>query len=419
MRGRALVLAALMLTAGCLGQVGTEEDPNANRSEADTAPPEGGTSRRIERTLVFQANVSGPQPGGERLGIEWTSELGIGLAGLRLELSWQRSSNGFGIETERPDGTVHKTGPPSDPGATSASSEVTQLGPGEYTFNLKAADGVVLPDTVQLRAHVTWELLNGTQPAVENGTMRGPVRTEPTDDGWRATIRYQANGSASETMKLHVNTTNGALAHRGTAEQATATVLAYARGDTEEEARRRVLEIDVDLRIEQGRIVASATAPNWEKRGANVDTGVPEQTSVTGAFETTNGAITFRQARTHGLTAETTNGAIEGQLTGQGSIQLDTTNGAIAIDLTPTGDTELHVASTNGAHNYGLAETEEIGYTIDASLTNGEITEEMEEASLQGGDEEATLRTNDASSRPIQVTGSVETTNGNIHFEAR
>lgn len=421
MRWVAFVLTALVLTAGCFGQVGVEGDDGDGSA---ASPGEGGpggdaATQTVTRRLVFQENISDPRPGGDRVGVSWPAEMSIGLTAMHLELSWETTSNAFGVETERPDGTVHTLPPPAMPGQTSTEGDVTELVPGEYTYHLTAGDGVVLPDTVRLVVTATFELSTTTQPALEEGTVRDPVQVEETEDGYRATVTYRANASAQDRMQVTVDTTNGEIRHDGQAEGATGTVTAWAHGDTADEARQRVLAIDVDLVVDEGRIQAIATAPDWTQRGASVSIGVPETTTVHGSLDTTNGPIHIEDARAEDLTADTTNGGITGSITGQGDYLFDTTNGAISVDLAPTGTSSLEADTTNGPIVLGLVEGDEIAYEIDAETTNGRITESMSEARLEGSDEEATLVTEDGQDRPIQVTGLADTTNGNVVFEGR
>lgn len=418
MRWKALALGLLLVTSGCFGQAGVEGDDEGGPAQA---PPSGSSqgTQVVERELVFEANVSGPQVGGGRLDVQWPAELGVGLVGLELSLSWTQGTNAFGIETERPDGTVHKLGPPSETGSTSVEGEVTELVPGEYVFYLTAGDGIVIEDRVELVASATFELAEGTQPAVEEGTVRGPVRVEPANGGYRATVSYRANGTAQDRMQVTVNTTNGGISHRGNLDQAMGAVVAWAHGDTREEARRRLLEIDVDLTVREGAIRAIAEAPNWEKRGASAEVGVPSETTIQGTFDTTNGPIQLRNANVDGILADTTNGGIEGDVAGRGEMTFDTTNGAITVEVYPTASAQVTADTTNGAIELGLAEGEAVGYRIDADTTNGEITESMDEASLSGSDDEATLETDGYADRTVQVTGLADTTNGNIHFASR
>lgn len=413
MRLGTVAMAMLLVTAGCLGS--TDSNEVFGQDDPSDQPQKG---EIVERTIVFTADLEQPDAGGDRLGVEWGTRLGTGLLGLEVELSWTEQANRFGLETERPDGTVHKTSPPEMPGPTSIEGNVTEAEPGRYSFYLTAAEGIVLPDNVTLKADATFRIVDGS-PVVDGGTIQGPLRTERTDDGWRAEIRYHANGSASTRMTVDVDTTNGGISHSGNADQARATVLAWGRADTEDKAIERVRSIRVDLTVDSGEVVAHAEAPEWRKRGASVQTGVPSSTTTDARLDTTNGQISLSNAIVDGLVADTTNGGVQGTVTGAGDLLMDTTNGRIDVDLNPTGDTSLTADTTNGGIDLGLTETDDIAYEIHASTTNGDITEQMDEAHLEGSDDEATLVTENGQGRPIQVTGDVGTTNGHISFVGR
>jgi DUF4097 and DUF4098 domain-containing protein YvlB len=404
MRWEVLVLAAVALAAGCIGSFDAEEasddDGELASAEAEETEPE-----TVERTLVFEDDVA-PAVAMGRPGTSWSTTIGPHPVSMELELSWNETANGFGLEVEHPNGDTHEIPAPEDPTATSVTGEIPDPGAGTYSFHV-TAEGPVAPDHARLEAHVV-QRVAGDQP----------VTVRKTGDGYRAEITYEATGDVGQQVQATVDTVNGAIKASSTdgGDQADVTVVAWAEADTREQARERARSIAVTT----DEILARAEAENWENRGASADIGVPAATTVDGELDTTNGAIAIDGLDVGDLAADTTNGAITGGLAGEGSLVFDTTNGGVDVAFTPTGDSEVEADTTNGAIQLALAEDADTGYEIDASTTNGRITEDMEEASLQGSEEEeATLVTEGFADRSIQVTGETDTTNGEIHFGSR
>ncbi len=416
MRWKALgIIIAVAFAGGCIAGM----DPGQDPAETTPASSEEESREEIVEAFVFQEQIEQPQLGGDRLDADWPAELGEGLTELTLELSWGQETNSLGVEVETPEG-VHQVGPPQDPMATSIQGEVPNPTPGPFTFHLTSSEGAVLMDEARLEVEATFLVpLDGEARIETDATTRGPVNVEETGEGYRAWVTYEGQAPASDSMEVSVDTVNGEVHHAGASEDAEGLVTAWARGDTPEQAKQRLEDIDVDLLVQEDRIEATASAPDWEDRGAGVDTGVPASTTIQGTFSTTNGGILFDQARVNDASASTTNGPVEGTITGQGSLGFDTTNGAIDVAFTPTASSSLDAHTTNGGVELSLNEDEDTGYRIDASTTNGAISENMDEASLSGSDEQATLETNGYDSRSVQVTGTAGTTNGNVHFASR
>jgi hypothetical protein len=420
MRTRTVLLAALMLTAGCVGTA--PDDTQTEQASTPTENPDNSTTREETRSLEYQQNVGVTVTDSEaQLGTLGTPRLAPAVGAMGLELSWEEPVNRFGLEVELADGSSTRVGAPDDPSATSLEAEVSvdDQPAGTYKFTLVAPDGATVPDKVTLEGTVTVRVTDAS--ADEAST--NDVQTERTDDGWRATKTYEDTGTTGSSADLEVDTVNGEIALDGTAdEQDRAAVAAYAKADTEEEAIDRVRDIQVTVRADQGDVTATAKTPDddWENRGANVDASVTDATTVSGGADTTNGPITINDLTGDDLTLDTTNGPITGDVTTSGSVDADTTNGAIELALEPTSSADLTMDTTNGRIDLGLTENADIAYEIDASTTNGQITEDMQEAQLEReGRGDATLVTQDGNDRPIQVTGTMDTTNGGISFQGR
>lgn len=412
------MLALVTLTAGCIGAMDDVRDDEPIGQQSTTADP-GGTER-VERTLVFTETIEEPAVTVGDPATSWSTTLGPTLVSMDLRLAWGEPANGFGLEIEGPEGT-HTIEQPQDPSATSNEGEVPDPSAGSYAFHL-TSEGALVPDEVELVADVVIEIpVDGQMATAGDGAQRSSVTVEETDDGYRATVEYTAEGELADEVDATVDTVNGAisLAADSSREQGRAVVTAWGEADTREEARERALSIRVDLTVEDDTLRATVEADDWEDKGASADVAVPERVRLSAEADTTNGAIQPDAITVDGFTADTTNGAIQGSLSGEGQLSLDTTNGAVDVAFTPTDDATIEAGTTNGAIELALTEDEATGYRIDASTTNGAITEDMDEASLQGSDEDATLRTQGYADREVQVDGSADTTNGRIHFASR
>lgn len=438
MRVRVVLLALAVATAGCL-DAGPSSDAPPEGEESGDPEPGNPAPRVVTRTFVYEGNVSAGTEGGP-VGVNGTVVLGSGLQGVTLELAWTQASNAFEARGDPPAGDEVTATSDAPAGGTSASAEADDPAPGLWRFSV-LAEGSHLPDRVRLFVNATWRL-PGPADAAGGDAAPGPVQAERTGSGWRAWRDYHANGTVGDAVEVTADTANGAanLSAGGPevstesgagpgdpsvqpetrdGDTARVRVHVWAHADTEQRARERVQSVNVTVEVAGDRVRVNPQAPEWQQRGADVDVALPADTRSRLDLETTNGPVNARAADARQARLETTNGPIHAGIRGQGSIGLETTNGPLVAALVPTADVELDAASTNGPVQLGLQETDEIGYTIDAETSNDRITEDMDEAELEGSEEEATLRTRNAGERPIQVTGTAGTTNGNVHFQGR
>lgn len=429
MRKRALLLGMLVLLAGCTGS--QQESPDESSQDEDQAPP-AGSPTTVTRTIVLHGNVSASATGGP-IGVNDTATFGTGLAEISMELSWGQGTNRFAAHAVGPGGDeTTASRDVSGCCATSAEATVDDPDPGLWRFKV-TSEGSTVPDEVRLVVEATWELsANGTGPGSPS-----PVQTRQMANDWQAWRTYHANGSVLDTVEVLADTVNGPVnltagvpdvastdsignqAGPVDDETARARILVVASGDTEERARERVLAVDVTLEIEEDRVEATAEADDWNDTGAAIDVRLPSDTTTSAQLDTTNGPVEALIADADGADLDTTNGPVRGALAGQGELVFDTTNGEIAVEIEPLASATIEADLTNGEIVLGLAESDAIGYTVDADTTNGRLSESMDEASLEGSERDAVLRTQGAQDREIQVDGSADSTNGNIHFEGR
>lgn len=429
MRARAVVLAMLILTTGCLGA----GDPDAeSRDDEDDSPPEQRSTRTFEREIVYEGEVTA---GAEDRAVDvgGSTILGAGLDSVSVDLSWQRVTNDFQAHVQPPAGEEVIVASDA-PIGTEASAEIDDVEPGLWRFSV-SVEGSHVPDEVRLEITALW-VLSTTDVRVEAGAANTSVQTEQRGDDWFAWQERYENDTVGQTVRATVDATNGPInlsagtppngdeagfgdTDRQDAEGhlAYVRVLSWARADTESEALERVRSIDVSITIDEDTVQVGTDAPSWEHRGTDVDVLLPSDVQVTPSLDTTNGGVSLQAADVLDADLDTTNGPVQANIGASGNLRLDTTNGPIYAAIFPTSDAELEVDTTNGPAQLQLHEASHIGYIVDAETTNGQITESMDEAELEGSSDEATLRTEQADSRDVQVTGSVDTTNGNIHFQ--
>lgn len=432
MKLRTVLLVALLSFAGCLGSA--DDGSLSERQQEDDQPPEQPTATRsVERVIVFQGNVSGGTEAGP-VGVNGTHVLGSGLASLHLSLTWTETANAFEAQAEGPAGRTTVAGP-SGTAATSAEAEVADPKPGLWRFEI-VAQGPHVPDEVRLEVTGTWEV-----PA-EAGAAEATIHTEQRGERWIAWRNVTDTGSVEDevTVEAHttqrlVNVTNGPVQTRSQTSQATASgdqqrqaveegeasvlVHVWARGDSEEQARERVRSVNATASVASDRVEGKASASSWEERGADVHVLLPEDTSAYLDLSVTNGQLNAFADQVTGGELTTTNGPIRAQLSASGDLEMSSTNGLVAADVHPTASLDLLAETVNGRVDLGLLETDEIGYEIDGQTTHGRLSEDMAEAELYGSEQQATLRTDGYDDRSIQVTGLVETTNGDVAFAGR
>lgn len=419
MRSIALLAVSLVClpVAGCIaspGPASTGQIPDADVS-----------SEVITDTVSFESPVSaGFHVTEETLDVAWTTEQAPEVLDVEAVMTWEEPANAFGLEVQAPDGT-HDEPAPSRTGDDVVDISIDDPGAGTFEFR-PTAEGPVAPDTLELTVVVTRRTQSG--PSGDVG-----VSVEQQNGDWYAEIAYTAEGPARDQMDAEVDVANGYVhASRG-GDNATVTVTAWARAGTREAAVERAREIDVRVLVDEGRIVGRADAPSWNNRGAHAD--LQASTVLSGDLSTSNGKVELSDLQADAIRASTSNGAVDATGTYRGTLSLSTSNGQIGgdvevhgdlsattsngkidLDVTPRSTLRLDVGSSNGAVDLGLNEDADTAYEVDASTSNGQLSEDMDEAHLEGGDRSATLVTEGGDGRPIQVTGDVDTSNADVHF---
>ena len=184
----------------------------------------------------------------------------------------------------------------------------------------------------------TYELRAGAPLAIE--TFNGSIHVRAGDDA-----------SVHVTMKKHV------------------------QAETEEEARRAMASLRVEVSHENGGL--SLRAPNLRDNddidgGVNFEVTMPRTANLT--LTTTNGSIDV-----YGIGGDhvvrTTNGQIS-VMRGAGSVDAETTNGGIRAELSQVNPSHrLRFVTTNGGVSLELPQS--LNADVEASTTNGTISTDL------------------------------------------
>lgn len=268
------------------------------------------------------------------------------------------------------------------------------------------------------------------------------VTVEQTQDGrWRAdqVVTIQNGVGSLQRASVSLDTVNGATTLTGAATGGyvlTASLFAFA--DSEQEARDRLAELDVQhedsagagtLDLQSAVVLASddpldpvpvdvgGTGQDWQNRGGSLALVAPSDRLYDGVFDTINGAIQVLGASGDSVTADTTNGAVT--VMGRwDALDLHTTNGRITFAGGPRtdGDHTYAADTTNGAIAFTLQTSSEHGYDVTADTTNGRIEIRLPDVQDVGQqeDDHRHVRTRDYDERAMRVTLTAETTNGGI-----
>ena len=205
----------------------------------------------------------------------------------------------------------------------------------------------------------------------------------------RATRQEEATFSVGDAAVIDADTSNGEVIVRGVegAQDVHVTVTLWTRGDTEEEAEKRLDKI-VYRATQNGQTIRlqyrSSEQARDVRRWSGVDFEVTVPVSTRVDAETSNGAITVEHLF--------------------GRLDLDTSNGAITV-LEVTGDV---VADTSN----GRISMWEVTGDVHADTSNGRISLERISGAVRA----------DTSNGDIEITtidGEVnaDTSNGSIHYE--
>lgn len=415
---RGLLVAAVVLSlfaAGCLR--GTEDVEPGLRTEL-TEP----TQRLHHSVLSHREEVRGQLPSGGpwvypaegRVTDEWTFNVTPASSELAIALSWSTPGNDFTLVVSHPDGEDRfTTGEPPLVGEVRwINASYPEPAAGEWTVYATVTGLLRGNDLLVFDAQ--WQYLEDPAlpliPVIEDG------------DGWFALYGIQERHVFDEgTIELAVATTNGHVVvtpHDGP--EAVVEVRPWARAASEERARDLAAGITTD-RVATGSkleltIAGAAAAADGEAVGAHLVLKVPA--AVAGRIATTDGNVKLENVTVDALRLEATEGGIDAVVRSAGELQAATTNGPIHLELEPVAATVLTLRADGGAVRLRLAESEAIGYHLEAS-TDGGVSATLEEATLSGDGGQQVLETADLEGRAILVRGSVTATGGDIEFTRR
>lgn len=406
---RTVMLIGLMVSvSGCITAVNDDNATTSTEAEPEPTPVRRSASEGHSCNVGAPALPIGDRPVCDRYEVQ----IDAAVFEIEFELEWDNAGNSYSLQVETPSGDRL-----SEDQSDNQEIEllVTDTETGTYGF-WPRAESVAFQDELELT--VTYHWMDDGTAKIEIPTPT--IEVEQQGDRWRATMRYVAVGTTADTAQLDVHTINGDVSLSSTTDDdSRADMEVFAWANSEARARELVKAIQIGIGITSDQIRAEVEEQprqldDNEGVGAHIDIETPA--TVGGSAGTTNGDVVFEGLALDDLSVSSTNGEFEGTVDAYGDLTGSTTNGGFDLDITPHESLNLDFSTTNGGADIGLKEASDIGYHIDASTTNGEVTESMDEASLDGEENRATLQTEGYSGRDIQVSGSITSTNGSIHF---
>lgn len=131
---------------------------------------------------------------------------------------------------------------------------------------------------------------------------------------------------------------------------------------------------------------------------------------------TSNGDVHLEGLEAARLEVDTTNGRVSADVEGTEQVDLGSTNGAIEARLVPAASGSITATTTNENVDVSVPETDERGYEVTASTTNGHATIELEDGSSESSDDgtQARFLTHGFEERSIQTSVQLSSTNGDV-----
>ncbi len=189
---------------------------------------------------------------------------------------------------------------------------------------------------------------------------------------YRAERTLDRSESAEGLAALACATHNGSITVRGMPDRDSIAVSAHliAHGDSEDEARDQVAQLDVRLERNGNELVIKSIAPSsltWTASPTFAYT-IDAPIGLALRLETHNGNVDVRGA-TSGLHVVTHNGGVRADV-GSDSLQLETHNGQIEVRLQGDGPVHGTLTSHNGGIEVDLGPRAAV---VEASSHNGKL----------------------------------------------
>ncbi len=328
---------------------------------------------------------------------------------------------------------------PGPDGAEDANTfTLADMPAGSYRLEVVNCGGVATQYTISVTADMV-------ATATPGG---GGCILESTSNGYRATRveTYQKDLTGNEGT-ADVSTGAGGINVRavsGSTYQLVATLT--ARADTEDDACRRLAEMYIEYRVENGDPVVmnihgrSGDGGTWNKKQIDLDIQVPANIDWS-SFEAdvAAGNIVLDGIQGGDVSLDVAAGNIDVDNVDADFLNIDASAGNILVDTTRAGDVHLDASAGNiiasfeasvqsGEWNFDVSagnidvtveETSRIGYDVDARSSAGTVSFDFEDVETTRTDCQYASchkegRTNGYASRSIQITMDLDVSAGNI-----
>jgi DUF4097 and DUF4098 domain-containing protein YvlB len=241
----------------------------------------------------------------------------------------------------------------------------------------------------------------------------------------------------SEHVRVALNGTNGRLSVRRWQEPGYKLVLKVrVRSSNHESGRARALE-SYDVLAGEDELTLEIK-PGMRHLSVGADLYLPEKHTYDLRLHTSNGSIGVEKIEGNGFAADTSNGSVRlddcwfadarvdtsngaVSLTGIcGNAHVRTSNGSIRVESGGTEDSRLDLATSNGSITLVINESQDMGYHIDASTSNGRVNADVDGLSIRtSGRNQLQARSQDFESKSRRMHISARTSNGRINIVNR
>jgi len=167
-------------------------------------------------------------------------------------------------------------------------------------------------------------------------------------------------------------------------------------------------EVDVEVSLPEGITL------DLDTKTTNGNTRVEDILGGNLKTSTTNGDFRYVNVNASSISGSTTNGGIYGRFDAF-EMSVSTTNGNINIDLYSAISGEYDLSTTNGNVDVNVQESSDTGFTLDCSLSNGQVTFNVNDLNYSvNTNKNKNAQSDDYATSSIQIDIDSSTTNGDI-----
>ena len=215
-----------------------------------------------------------------------------------------------------------------------------------------------------------------------------------------------------------------------------------AKGFTVAEAESTIDSLDIDVTEErvqnQLRLVVEYNIPEqtWRMLAIEVVANLPADSMINLDLESSNGGMYLTDIQGDTIKLQTSNGALDlvrvyaesisgsssnGRINGEieaTDTTLSTSNGRIDLTLPCTASGTYSLSSSNGRVLLTGSSSNQVGYDLDLSTSNGDIGVDLPDLSYSVNEKTSKeARTADFADRAVQITIDLSTSNGDIDVD--